>query len=106
VGRSPDGLAGVQLVGSPDELVQASIWDFLSADNRRNALLLSYMVRMQELLLPDWKSFSDWFIRTLSKAPDAGLETYKAKTTIQGIDVTMTVENLLSSVVLTFERGG
>lgn len=60
-GLSADGLTAVEMVGSKEQIVSASVVGLLSSTNeaatRRSAAYAAFLLQK---LIPEWKASSDW----------------------------------------------
>lgn len=102
LGKSETGLALVQLIGPPPELVHASITIFIPNDDTeevtRNTL---YMLLVLQKVLPDWDDGSDWITEQMENANG---EDYEAETVIDDVRVKVSVLASLGAVILSFEN--
>ncbi len=73
IGRAPNGLAFVQLIGPEEDLTQATIMVGIPNDNPQALVENSaYMLGLLKLAAPDWKEGADWLSSNLVKAVEEG----------------------------------
>lgn len=85
VGRSPDGRAAIQLIGSPDNLVSASVVvrtpDAAPSSVNDN---VAYFLGLMQLGVPSWDGGTDWVHDNIATAMSAGeVEAIHANLRIQ-----------------------
>lgn len=73
IGRAPNGLAFVQLIGPEEDLTQATIMVGMPNDDPKALVENSvYMLGLLKLAAPDWKEGPDWLSNNLVKAVEEG----------------------------------
>lgn len=98
IGRSPNGLAYIQLIGPEDNITQASIMVGIPNDNPvavvENGI---YMLGLVKKAAPDWSEGPDWVTENLAKAVEKG----EISTTHGDLRINLQASKELGMVVLT-----
>ena len=78
---------------------------FVTIDNNdENTLNALYFLGLLNLITPGWEDSSDWFVDNLEIGANSANDVYTVQQNYQGINVKLTIDKTLSSILLDFTR--
>jgi hypothetical protein len=105
VGTSESNLALMQIIGPAENVIDVSMIAFITTSNDdENALTVFYFLGLFNLITPEWEGASDWFGNNVIIGVNSANNVYTVQQNHQGINIKLTVDKTLSSILLSFTR--
>lgn len=102
MGTAPNGLAFIELIGSPQELVSATIVVGIPNDDEEARMMnVAYTIGFIKNAAPQWTNGNDWFPANLTSLVNGSSD--KASATFAGKRAELTVLREMSTFTLTIK---
>lgn len=104
LGKTPNGLAAIELSGNPGDIQTAAVITYLAKDNPEQLKdSLNYMAQMIKTVLPEWKDGARWLFANVGQLASSKIRPIEIDTISSNIRIHLKMMESPSLIILTLE---